>query len=96
MEPDNGLAFSYGALVLANPGEIYAVYLPNGGPSELDLEDEYTFDVRWYNPRTGGALQTGTVTTIEGEAYVSLGLPPQDDDQDWVALITRADRDSQH
>lgn len=95
MEPDNGLAFSYGALVLANPGEIYAVYLPYGGPSKLDLEDEYTFDVRWYNPRTGGALQKGTVTTVEGEDYVSLGLPPQDDRQDWVALITRAASDAQ-
>ena len=67
-------------------------YLKGGADSPENFlafhEIDNTYDIR-------GALQTGTVTTIEGEDYVSLGLPPQDDHQDWVALITRADRDAQ-
>ena len=44
MEPDNGLAFAYGNLVLAKPGQTYAVYLPTGGHTTLDLQsDEGTF-----------------------------------------------------
>lgn len=92
MEPDNGLAFAYGNLVLAKPGQTYAVYLPTGGSTTIDLErDEGTFNVQWYNPRSGGELQYGSVTTVEGGEIVSLGEPPADPDQDWAVLVTRSE-----
>ncbi|QMU29027.1 PKD domain-containing protein [Adhaeribacter radiodurans] len=74
---------------LALPGKIYAVYLPQGGSTTLDFgvnADNYL--VQWYNPRTGGNLQNGTVQKITGSGLNSLGLPPQNDTQDWVCLIT--------
>jgi hypothetical protein len=73
---------------LAKPGQIYAVYLPNGGTTNLDLGDRSaTFTVQWYNPRTGGELQTGTKTEITGPGQVAIGQQPSESGKDWVALI---------
>ena len=73
---------------LAKVGEIYAIYLPSGGTTHLDLGDSSaTFTVQWYNPRTGGPLQSGSVTSITGPGSVAIGHPPQDSDKDWAALI---------
>jgi len=77
----------------AKPGQIYAVYLPapkgpTGGMTSLDIGDHSaTFTVKWYNPRTGGELQTGTKTEITGPGSVAIGQPPNDPGKDWVALI---------
>jgi hypothetical protein len=41
----------------AKPGEIYIVYLPEGGTAELDLNGVTgRFSVSWYDPRNGGDL----------------------------------------
>jgi len=72
----------------AEPGRTYAIYLPAGGTTSLDLGNKSgTFWVQWYNPRTGGKLQKGTVAEITGPGPVGIGQPPQKDDKDWVALI---------
>ncbi|ACB75122.1 DUF5060 domain-containing protein [Opitutus terrae] len=79
----------------AQPGEIYVVYLPNGGSAELDLgrgADGATFQVRWFNPREGGPLQSGNVSEVRGSGRVSLGEPPADAAADWVVLVARAPR----
>jgi len=77
---------------LANPGSIYAVYLPYGGTTELDLGTTTgTFRVRWFNPREGGPLQTGTLISTTGPGKVDIGQPSRDTDKDWVALIERTD-----
>ena len=88
MEPDNTLATGAEARVLAKPGSVYAVQLPKGGAVTLTLADG-AYDVRWYNPRSGGALQNGSVRSVKGKGAVSLGTPPSDPDQDWVALVRR-------
>ncbi len=78
---------------LAQPGELYVVYLPNGGTTTLDLrETEGAFSVGWFDPRSGGPLQTGSVTTVQGAEAVGLGSPPSEPDADWVILIRRRDR----
>jgi len=72
----------------ARPGQIYAIYLPSGGTTNLDLGDSFaTFAVQWYNPRTGGPLRTGSVAAIAGPGSAAIGHPPTDSDKDWVALI---------
>ena len=76
------------------PGEIYVVYLKNGGKSELDLSKaEGLFEVQWYDPRQGGVLQTGPVRAVRGGSARSLGRPPKDTDQDWAVLVRPADPD---
>jgi hypothetical protein len=77
--------------VLAAPGEIYAVYLPNGGTTELDLAGATgTFEVKWFNPRNGGELQDGTVRTLEGGGRRALGTAPADVTEDWAVLVRKA------
>jgi Putative collagen-binding domain of a collagenase len=48
-----------------------------------------TYSVRWYNPREGGPLELGTVTSIVGgdDSLVSYGNAPGSIDKDWVVLL---------
>lgn len=74
----------------ARPGDLYLVYLPNGGTADLDLGAAAgTFTVHWFNPRTGGPLATGSVTTLPGGAPAGLGLPPSEPTDDWLAVVRR-------
>jgi hypothetical protein len=76
------------ARVLAKPGEVYAVQLPSGGGVRLNLaEGEYS--VGWYNPRAGGELQQGSVTTVQGPGVKALGNPPSEPRTDWVVLVKK-------
>lgn len=74
-------------LCLAKEGEIYVVYLKAGGTTNITLPTG-NYSVKWYNPRTGGSLQNGSVTTI-GSGTVSIGNPPSETTLDWIALIKR-------
>ena len=76
----------------AKPLEVYLVYLPEGGTTELEMSNSTSvFQVQWFNPREGGLLQTGTVKEINGPGKVLLGFPPSDKDKDWVVLIRKND-----
>ena len=73
---------------LAREGSIYLVYLPDGKTSKLDLSGANgKFDVRWFNPRTGGKLRKGSVDTVSGGASVSLGDAPADAGEDWLVVV---------
>ncbi len=75
----------------ANVGTTYLIYLPDGGTSNLDLSDvDEMFEVRWFNPRTGGNLQSGTVNTVKGGSKRSLGMPPHDETSDWLVIVRRS------
>jgi len=45
------------------------------------------FDLHWFNPRTGGDLQFGSVVTVEAGTTVSIGAAPADSQSDWVVLV---------
>ena len=73
---------------LAEPGSLYALYLPDGGTAMLDLNGgQGTYDVSWYDPRHGGSLMAGSVPSIEGGKRVSVGYPPDHPEEDWAILI---------
>ncbi|MBN1127168.1 MAG: DUF5060 domain-containing protein [Sedimentisphaerales bacterium] len=73
---------------LALPCEVYAVYLPSGGTTQIDLgNSNYSFSVDWYDPGSGGSLQIGSKHTIHGPGKQSIGLPPKKQDKDWAILI---------
>jgi len=77
--------------VLTKPGEIYAVYLPDGGTTTLDLSGASgDFEVKWFDPRNGGELQDGSVQTVKGGGAPSLGEAPADKSSDWTILVRRA------
>lgn len=74
----------------AKPGEIYVVYLPDGGSSELDIGNSTSaFNVEWFNPREGGSLKSGSVKKITGPGKVLLGQPPTASGEDWIVLIRK-------
>jgi hypothetical protein len=76
------------AYCLANPGEVYVAYLPIGTKNaKLQLNSDKSFSVKWFNPRDGGELQSGSVIEVQGKGFQSLGNPPADFDLDWVVVI---------
>jgi hypothetical protein len=80
-EPHDELV-SDGAYCLAILGTVYAVYLPHGGQTTLQLR-EGRYEAAWFDPRTG---QTVALPRIEGRAWTS---PRSPDDKDWALLLRR-------
>ncbi len=84
------LTMSRQDFVFAKKNEVYAMYLPEGGTTQLDLSAATgTFEVKWYDPRFGGELQDGTVRTVEGSALRTIGEAPKDRSKDWAVLVRR-------
>jgi hypothetical protein len=82
------LVDSPGAYCLAKEGELYLVYLPAGTDAgKLRLNQSAAMNVRWFNPRSGGELQQGSVASINGTGLQPLGTAPSDPDKDWVVVI---------
>jgi hypothetical protein len=90
MEPDDFLATRDTAWCLAKPGAVYAVYLPLGGTTSLDLGAHVgRFRVEWYDPRNGGPLQAGSARSVMGPGIQRLGDPPGEPTRDWAVLVRR-------
>ncbi|HSH19652.1 MAG TPA: putative collagen-binding domain-containing protein, partial [Draconibacterium sp.] len=78
-----------GDYCLAIPGEMYIVFLRNG-MGTLNLENlNGTFSAKWFDPRNGGFLQTGTVKTIQGGGIQELVGAPSEQEKDWVILLRK-------
>jgi hypothetical protein len=73
---------SAGNYCLANPGEIYAVYLPMGGSVTIRLLPGQ-YEGAWFNPGTGEWL---TLPSIEGATWTS---PVVSSENDWALLLRR-------
>jgi hypothetical protein len=74
----------------AKTGEVYAIYLPPGSAAQLDLsEANGSFSVQWFDPKNGGELQQGSVSTVAGGQLADLGNPPVSAEKDWVLFIKK-------
>lgn len=62
----------------AKEGEVYLVYLPDGGATELELPPGKPFTLAWFNPRTG---EMGEAKPLDGK---KLTAP---DKEDWLAVV---------
>jgi hypothetical protein len=90
MSHHNELTSAADDYCFARPGQVYAIYLPTGGTTDLDLgQAPGPFQVRWFNPRQGGPLEMGTLALTTGPGQANIGQPPRDTDRDWVALVER-------
>jgi hypothetical protein len=88
MQPNNTLISVKGAFCLEKPGEIFVLYLPaEKTNARISLPGEKTFAVKWFNPREGGEMQDGTVTTVHGNGFQNIGNPPAEVEKDWVLVI---------
>ncbi len=76
---------------LAQPGTCYAIYLPSGGSTDLDLGDTtQAFTIRWFDPRRGGPMRIGSTALATGPGIINIGQAPDSTDKDWVVLIQRS------
>jgi hypothetical protein len=82
-EPHDELV-NNGAYCLAQPGEIYAIYLPNGGNVTVNLP-EGQYDATWFSGFSG---ETVTVVRVQGGS--SWRSPRAPGRLDWALLLKRA------
>ena len=91
MGPDNSLVSAEKAYCLAKPGQVYAIYLLEGGSTDINVASGI-YSVQWYNPRTGGELLRGDIRRITGPGAQSIGQPPKESDKDWAVLVRKTTR----
>ena len=89
MEPNDSLTANNVSYCLAKKDEIYVVYSEtNADKIELDIGmSGKTFEIKWFNPRHGGNLQDGTISTVKANGSVKLGKPLLEVDKDWVIIV---------
>ena len=78
-----------GATQFEKAGEVYALYLPEGGNAELRLPVG-TWRTEWFDPRNGGGLIPGALLKQQAPGLVSTRQPPSAPDKDWVVILRRA------
>ena len=71
-----------GAFCLSDPGNLYVIYLPNGGSVDVELELG-RYNAQWFNPRSG---EYSSIPPAEGPRWRSPSAP---DTKDWALLLTR-------
>ena len=87
----NGSNSNSSGYCFAKTGSDYVIYLPSGGSKNLNLNGvSGTFQVKWYDPRNGGGLQNGSVTSINGGGSRSIGNAPNNTGKDWVVYVSGA------
>ncbi|WP_345192470.1 DUF5060 domain-containing protein [Algibacter agarivorans] len=89
MEPNDNLTTDDISYCFAKEGEVYVVYSEaNADKLKLNLgKSNKSFKVQWFDPRNGGDLKEGSITSIAATGIVELGTPPSDSDKDWVILL---------
>lgn len=74
------------AVVLAEPGSLYVLYLPHGDEARVSLKEQTgTFAGRWFDPRTGAS---GDTVAVAGGDVRMIRAP---DDRDWALSLRRID-----
>jgi hypothetical protein len=72
----------HGNYCLADPGHIYAVYLPQGGRFTLQLQPG-TYSVEWFSPLTGERIPGSDAS---GPSWAS---PAPPDSKEWAVLLRK-------
>jgi len=75
---------SPGAFCFAEPGKVYAVYLPHGGKVSVKLQPG-RYHAHWFQPRTGQIIDIGEAS---GPEWTS---PKSRDIDDWALVLKRTD-----
>lgn len=87
LERENSATSTSSDWVLAESGRIYVIFLREGGGTDINLPNAETYDVLWFNPRTGQQSSGGT---LQGPGVQFTGSPPAETSQDWVLVVHAA------
>ncbi len=85
LAPDNAVTTADTDWVLAGPGDAYVIFLREGGGTDINLPNAVSYDVLWFNPRTG---QRQSGATLQGPGLQFVGTPPAESAQDWAVLVS--------
>lgn len=81
MQPFDGATGEL-AVALTEPGQVYVVYLPHGGPTTVDLSSASgQFAVQWFDPRTGAVADGKPAQGGSRNSFESPG------EGDWVLRL---------
>ncbi|MCX7872213.1 MAG: DUF5060 domain-containing protein [Verrucomicrobiae bacterium] len=76
----------------AKLGELYLIYLPDGGGANLNLTGQKgDFEIYWYSPRSGGDVIKSKLAAIKGGAIQQIGPPPSDLNLDWLIMVKKTE-----
>ncbi len=89
MQPADQLTPDTSSFCLAKTDEVYAIYVrPGSQKTSIDFgQTNKNFSINWYDPRNGGPLKEGSISSISGSGIQSLGNPPNQPTEDWVVLL---------
>ncbi len=96
MAGDDTLVTDPEAYCFAKINDVYVVYTPDASVSNsIDLGNSGdTYTIRWYDPRSGGSLQNGSITSVVATGgNKNIGTPPNNTSSDWLALIENTQAD---
>ena len=88
-------AFSTSPVYLQNHDIYVVLYKENSAAGTLTLRENALYEVRWFDPRNGGALQIGSIETVQGAGSRNVGTPPSAAGEDWVALVRRVESNAE-
>jgi hypothetical protein len=86
MHPANEVVKSGKAFCLAKRGEVYALYLPEGGTIEIELPPSKTYTAAWWNPDQGKDGRFRDESTLPGGRHTL--RPPAGGD--WALRLSAA------
>ena len=89
MEPNDSLTSDDTSYCMVKEETVYLVYAEHNADNiMLHLGNSgKTFQVKWFDPRNGGALQNGSIANVSATGVVHLGMPPSQRNKDWVILV---------
>ncbi|MDH7445930.1 DUF5060 domain-containing protein [Aquimarina sp. 2201CG14-23] len=88
MNSSDNLVSNTDAYCFSKKDETYLVYLPANETTSINLgTNGDIYEVQWFNPRNGGNLQNGSITSITASGSTTIGNPPTESDKDWLVLI---------
>ena len=95
MSSNNSRVSNSDWLLSSSDGAIHVLYRRDTSQASVGINLNGlagVYSLKWYNPRTGGSLQNGSMTTLSGNGknFVSFGNPPgRNDGKDWVLLLKK-------
>ena len=86
LAPDNSSTTTTSDWVLSDGNDAFVIFLREGGGTDLTLPGSGSYDVLWFNPRTGVQIDGGT---LQGPGNQFIGNPPSQASEDWAVVVSR-------
>jgi hypothetical protein len=87
MQPNDEVVKSGKGYALAENESNFLLYFP-AGLENISLQlPQNNYRIYWFDPKSGGVLQTGSTSETKGGDNAQIGNPPSKLTQDWAVLL---------